>query len=58
MAEKKNLLTFEDIVKIIADRYNVPTEIVEDIIIGFTKILYEGMRSEFKYPESESASST
>lgn len=52
MAEKQDILTFEDIVKILADRYNVPIEVVEDIIIGFTKILYECMRSEFKFLES------
>jgi hypothetical protein len=51
MAERQDLLTIPEIAKIIADKYSVPTEAVEDIIITFVKMLYEGMKGEFEFPD-------
>ena len=37
------LRSFEDIVRELSNKHNVPFEIVESILIDWTKILYENM---------------
>ena len=51
MAEKQNLLTFLDVVKILAERHNLPTETVESILIDWTYIQYRAMTDEVKFPD-------
>lgn len=41
MVEK--LSTFRDIVQALSNKYNVPFEIVESILIDWIKVLYEDM---------------
>lgn len=40
-----NLRTFEDVVRELSEKYNIPYEIVEGILIDWTKILYLDMCS-------------
>lgn len=51
MAEKQKLLTFWDIVKILAERYNVHSEIVETILVDGLYIQYKTATDEVEFPD-------
>jgi len=41
------LKTFQEVVRELSEKYNVPFEIVEEILIDWTRLLYENMRESF-----------
>jgi len=41
------LKSFQDVVRELSEKYNVPFEIVESILIEWTRLLYENMRESF-----------
>jgi hypothetical protein len=43
----EELKSFQDVVRELSEKYNVPFEIVESILIEWTKLLYENMRESF-----------
>jgi hypothetical protein len=43
----KELKSFQEVVKELSEKYNVPFEIVENILIDWTRLLYENMRGSF-----------
>jgi hypothetical protein len=51
VAEKQKLLTFWDIVKMLAERYNLPAEIVESILVDWLCIQYKTATDEVKFPD-------
>ena len=45
----QDLKSFQDVVRELAEKYNVQYEIVESILIDWTKLLYENMRESFNF---------
>jgi hypothetical protein len=45
----EGLKSFQDVVRELSEKYNVPFEIVESILIDWTKLLYENMRESFDF---------
>jgi len=43
----EELKSFQDVVRELSEKYNVPFEIVESILIDWAKLLYENMRESF-----------
>lgn len=41
------LKSFQEVVRQLSEKYNIPYEIVESILINWTKLLYENMRDSF-----------
>ena len=46
---KGELKSFQDVVRELSEKYNVPFEIIEGILIDWTKLLYENMRESFDF---------
>jgi len=46
---KEELKSFQDVVRELSKKYNVPFEIVENILIDWTRLLYENMRESFDF---------
>lgn len=46
----KEMMSFLDVVTIIAKEHNLPVEIVENIIIVFLKVLCDSVRRDFNFP--------
>jgi hypothetical protein len=51
MPEKQNILTFLDVARILAERYNLPVEIVESILVDWTYIQYKTMTEKVEFPD-------
>ena len=43
MTKKEELRSFQDVVRELSEKYDIPFEIVEGILIDWTKLLYENM---------------
>jgi hypothetical protein len=46
---EKELRSFQEVVRELSEKYNIPFEIVENILIDWTKLLYENMRESFDF---------
>lgn len=46
---REELKSFQDVVRELSEKYNVPFEIVESILIDWTRLLYEDMRESFDF---------
>jgi hypothetical protein len=46
---EKELRSFQDVVREISEKYDVPYEIVESILIDWSRIIYENMKASFSF---------
>lgn len=45
----QELKSFQDVVKEISEKYGIPFEIVESILIDWSRIIYENMKESFDF---------